>query len=73
MLCTYPKGRATAISAIACQTKLRSSVGSQASQPHLEDGTTYYRSRPTRLDEIKNFHSTDTIATENCGTHGRLT
>ena len=28
--------------------------------------------RTTRLDEIKNFHSTDTIDTEYSGTRGRL-
>ena len=31
-------------------------VGSQAAQPHLEYGSTYNPLRPTRLDEIKNFH-----------------
>ena len=31
-------------------------TGSQSPQPHLEDGTTYRPLRPTRLDEIKNFH-----------------
>ena len=25
--------------------------------PHLEDGTTYRPLRPTRLDEIENFHA----------------
>ena len=45
-------------------------IGSQ-SQPHLENGSVYRQIRPTRLDEIKNFHSTDTIATENSGTRGR--
>ena len=25
-------------------------------QPHLEDGTTYYPLRPTKLDKIENFH-----------------
>ena len=29
--------------------------------------------RGTRLDEIKNLHSLDSIATETYGTHGRLT
>ena len=38
--------------------------GSQIPQPHLEDGTTYYPLRPTRLDEIKNLHSTNSIDTE---------
>ena len=40
-------------------------------QPHLEDGSAYRQLRPTRLDEIKNFHSTDTIDTKNSGTRGR--
>ena len=39
--------------------------------PHLEDGSVYRQLRPTTLDEIKNFHSTDTIDTENSGTRGR--
>ena len=30
--------------------------GLQAAQPHLEDGSVYRPLRPTRLDEIKNFH-----------------
>ena len=28
--------------------------------------------RPTRLDEIKNFHSTDSMDTQNSSTRGRL-
>ena len=31
------------------------------------------RSRPTQLDKIKNLHTKDTIATENCATRGRST
>ena len=50
----------------------RASVGSQSPQPHLEDGTTYYPLRPTKLDKIKNLHSTDSIDTENSGALGRL-
>ena len=34
----------------------RDSVDSQTAQPHLEDGSVYRQNRPTRLDEIKNFH-----------------
>ena len=34
----------------------RASAGLQAAQPHLEDGSVYRQNRPTRLDEIKNFH-----------------
>ena len=37
---------------------------SQSPQPHLEDCSTYYPLRPTRLDEIENLHSTDTIDTQ---------
>ena len=32
------------------------SVGSQSPQPHLEDHSTYYPRRPTKLDKIKNRH-----------------
>ena len=39
--------------------------------PHLEDDSAYRQLRPTRLDEIKNFHSTDSIDTKNSGTRGR--
>ena len=43
-------------------------------QPELQrEGTAYTPLRPTRLDEIKNLHSLDSIATETYGTHGRLT
>ena len=45
-------------------------IGSQ-SQPHLEDGSVYRQLRPTRLDEIKNFHSLESIDTENSDTRGR--
>ena len=29
---------------------------SQTPQPQFEDGSVYSEKRPTRLDEIKNFH-----------------
>ncbi len=32
-------------------------VGLHAAQPHLKDGSVYRQNRPTRLDEIKNFHA----------------
>ena len=38
--------------------------------PHLEDGSAYRQLRPTRLDKIKNLHSTDSIDTENLSTRG---
>ena len=31
-------------------------LSSQAAQPEFEDGSAYRQLRPTRLDEIKNFH-----------------
>ena len=41
-------------------------------QRHLPPKSSQYSTpRPTRLDEIKNLHSTDTIDTENSGTRGR--
>ena len=46
-------------------------MDSQFPQPYLEEGTTYYPLRPTKLYKIKNIHSTDTIDTENSGTRGR--
>ena len=46
-------------------------VGSKATQPHLEDGTTYHPLRPTQLDKIENLHSLESINTENSDTHGR--
>ena len=41
------------------------------SQPQLEDGSVYRQLRPTRLDEIKNLHSTDSIDTKSSSTRGR--
>ena len=35
------------------------------------DGTIYRPPRSTKLDKIKNLHSTDSIDTENSGTRGR--
>ena len=46
-------------------------VGSKATQPHLEDGTTYHPLRPTQLDKIENLYSTDSIDTEHSSTRGR--
>ena len=46
---------------------LRSSQG----HPQFKNGTVYRQVRPTKLDKIKNLHSTDTIDTENSGTRGR--
>ena len=41
-------------------------------QPELQrEGTAYTPLRPTKLDKIKNLHSTDTIDTENSDTRGR--
>ena len=37
----------------------------------LKNGTAYSTLRPTKLDEIKNLHSTDSIDTENSGTRER--
>ena len=34
----------------------RDAGGSQSPQPHLKDGSVYRQNRPTKLDEIKNFH-----------------
>ena len=40
----------------AILSRLRISVGSQASKPHLEDHSTYHPLRSTKLDEIKNLY-----------------
>ena len=37
-------------------------VGSQAAQPHLEDGTTYQPLRPTQLDRSKSTTRSDALA-----------
>ena len=55
----------------AILSRLRASVGSQASKPHLEDHSIYHPLRPTRLDKITNFHSADSIDTESLSTRGR--
>ena len=37
-------------------------LGSQAAQPHLEDGTTYQPLRPTQLDRSKSTTRSDALA-----------
>ena len=58
------------LSCLVCGAQ-RTSTGFLERNRKLENGTAYSPLRPTRLDEIKNFHSLESINTENSDTHGR--